>query len=150
MNQFAHYILDDFPQIKVYFQNNIQNNDDYYLFEKEWINCYNYKKPFSFLFDTTNVGMIHIKYVYKLTKFISNLKEKILKKPYKFDFLEYSIIVVDNWYIKHLLNITFMIQKPVAPVYIIEKNYDIEKLYHKLENNLLINENEIIVISNKN
>ena len=150
MNQFAHYILDDFPQIKVYFQNNIQNNDDYYLFEKEWINCYNYKKPFSFLFDTTNVGMIHIKYVYKLAKFISNLKEKILKKPYKFDFLEYSIIVVDNWYIKHLLNITFMIQKPVAPVYIIEKNYDIEKLYHKLENNLLINENEIIVISNKN
>lgn len=150
MNQFAHYILDDFPQIKVYFQNNIQNNDDYYLFEKEWINCYNYKKPFSFLFDTTNVGMIHIKYVYKLTKFISNLKEKILKKPYKFDFLEYSIIVVDNWYIKHLLNITFMIQNPVAPVYIIEKNYDIEKLYHKLENNLLINENEIIVISNKN
>lgn len=40
-----------------------------------------------------------------------------------------------------------MIQKPVAPVYIIEKNYNIEQLYYKLENKLLINDNEIIIIS---
>ena len=147
MNQFAHYILDEFPKIKVKFQNNIQNKEDYYLFEKEWLDCYNYKKHFSFVFDTTNVGMIHIKYVYKLTKFIHNLKKKKFNNPNEFDFLQYSIIIVDNWYIKHLLNITFMIQKPVAPVYIIEKNYDIEKLYYKLENKLLINDNEIIIIS---
>ena len=147
MNQFAHYILDEFPKIKVKFQNNIQNKEDYYLFEKEWLDCYNYKKHFSLVFDTTNVGMIHIKYVYKLTKFIHNLKKKKFNNPNEFDFLQYSIIIVDNWYIKHLLNITFMIQKPVAPVYIIEKNYDIEKLYYKLENKLLINDNEIIIIS---
>ena len=147
MNQFAHYILDEFPKIKVKFQNNIQNKEDYYLFEKEWLDCYNYKKHFSFVFDTTNVGMIHIKYVYKLTKFIHNLKKKKFNNPNEFDFLQYSIIIVNNWYIKHLLNITFMIQKPVAPVYIIEKNYDIEKLYYKLENKLLINDNEIIIIS---
>lgn len=146
MNQFAHYIFDEFPQVKVYFQNNIQNNEDYYLFEKEWLNCYNYKKHFSFIFDTTNVGMINIKYVYKLTKFISDLKEKIKNKPNEFNFLQYSIIIVNNWYIKHLLNITFMIQKPIAPVYIVEKNYNINKLYHKLENKLLIDETEIIVI----
>ena len=147
MNQFAHYILDEFPKIKVKFQNNIQNKEDYYLFEKEWLDCYNYKKHFSFVFDTTNVGMIHIKYVYKLTKFIHNLKKKKYNNPIEFDFLQYSIIIVNNWYIKHLLNITFMIQKPVAPVYIIEKNYDIEKLYYKLENKLLIEDNEIIIIS---
>lgn len=147
MNQFAHYILDEFPKIKVKFQNNIQNKEDYYLFEKEWLDCYNYKKQFIFVFDTTNVGMIHIKYVYKLTKFINNLKKKKYNNPNEFDFLKYSIIIVNNWYIKHLLNITFMIQKPVAPVYIIEKNYDIEKLYYKLENKLLINDNEIIIIS---
>ena len=147
MNQFAHYILDEFPKIKVKFQNNIQNKEDYYLFEKEWLDCYNYKKHFSFVFDTTNVGMIHIKYVYKLTKFIHNLKKKKLNNPNEFDFLQYSIIIVNNWYIKHLLNITFMIQKPVSTVYIIEKNYDIEKLYYKLENKLLINDNEIIIIS---
>ena len=40
-----------------------------------------------------------------------------------------------------------MIQKPVSHVYIIEKNYAIEKLYYKLENKLLINDNEIIIIS---
>ena len=147
MNQFAHYILDEFPKIKVKFQNNIQNKEDYYLFEKEWLDCYNYKKPFIFEFDTTNVGMIHIKYVYKLTKFIHNLKKKKINNPNEFNFLQYSIIIVNNWYIKHLLNITFMIQKPVAPVYIVEKNYDIEKLYYKLENKLLINDNEIIIIS---
>ena len=147
MNQFAHYILDEFPKIKVKFQNNIQNKEDYYLFEKQWLDCYNYKKPFIFVFDTTNVGMIHIKYVYKLTKFIHILKKKKFNNPNEFDFLQYSIIIVNNWYIKHLLNITFMIQKPVAPVYIIEKNYDIEQLYYKLENKLLINDNEIIIIS---
>ena len=149
MIQFANYIFDDFPQIKVYFQNNIQNDEDYYLFEKDWLNCYSYKNPFSFVFDTTNVGMIHIKYVYKLTKFIRDLKEKIKNKPNEFNFLQYSIIIVNNWYIKHLLNITFMIQKPIAPVYIVEKNYEINNLYYKLENKLLIDENEIIVISNK-
>ena len=53
MNQFAHYILDEFPKIKVKFQNNIQNKEDYYLFEKEWLDCYNYKKQFIFVFDTT-------------------------------------------------------------------------------------------------
>jgi len=147
MNQFAHYILDEFPKIKVKFQNNIQNKEDYYLFEKEWYNCYNYKKPFTFEFDTTDVGMIHIKYVYKLTKFIHNLKKKKKYNPNEFDFLQYSIIIVNNWYIKHLLNITFIIQKPVSTVYIIEKNYDIKKLYYKLENKLLIDDNEIIIIS---
>ena len=147
MNQFAHYILDEFPKIKVKFQNNIQNKEDYYLFEKEWLDCYNYKKQFIFVFDTTNVGMIHIKYVYKLTKFIHNLKKKKFNNPNEYDFLQYSIIIVNNWYIKHLLNITFMIQKPVSTVYIIEKNYDIEKLYYKLENKLLIEDNEIIIIS---
>jgi hypothetical protein len=84
---------------------------------------------------------------YKLTKFIHNLKKKKFNNPKEFDFLQYSIIIVNNWYIKHLLNITFMIQKPVATVYIIEKNYDIEKLYYKLENKLLIEDNEIIIIS---
>jgi hypothetical protein len=40
-----------------------------------------------------------------------------------------------------------MIQRPVSTVYIIEKNYDIEQLYYKLENKLFIDDNEIIIIS---
>ena len=41
-----------------------------------------------------------------------------------------------------------MIQKPVAPVYIIDKKYNFEKLYYNLKNNEIINDDEVIYISN--
>ena len=148
MNTFANYIVDDFPKIKVIFGNNIKNNDDYKKFEDDWLKCYEYKKKFIFIFDTSNVGMINIKYMYRLTLFIKSLKKKIINNPNNFNYLQYSIIIVNNFYIKHLLNLTFMIQKPVAPVYIIDKKYNFEKLYYNLKNNEIINDDEVIYISN--
>ena len=76
-----------------------------------------------------NIGFIPIKYVYKLTKFIEKIKN--LDKNY----LLFSIIIVNNWYIQHLFNITFMIQSPVSNVFLINKNDSID--IHKLEKNIL-------------
>ena len=86
--------------------------------------------------------------MYRLTLFIKSLKKKIINNPNNFNYLQYSIIIVNNFYIKHLLNLTFMIQKPVAPVYIIDKKYNFEKLYYNLKNNEIINDDEVIYISN--
>ena len=79
--------------------------------------------------DITN---IHSKYVSKMVSFI-----QFLKKNIKIQYLQFSIIVVSNNFIKHLLNIIFKLTTPVAPVYIVNKsdyyNNLIEDIIHNKE-----------------
>ena len=70
-----------------------------------------------------------------MTKFISSLKN------FKHQYLQKSLIIVSNKYIKYLLNLIFIIQKPVAPVYIYNVNKGIPYDYDELLNN--INNNEL-------
>ena len=55
---------------------------------------------------------IPIKYAIKMTLFIKNLR----KQPYHY--LQKSLILVDDKYIKRLLDFVFTLQSPVAPVYL--------------------------------
>ena len=52
------------------------------------------------------------KYVLKMSEFIKKLKRRDIQ------YLEKSIIFINNNKIKYLLDAIFAIQKPVAPVYI--------------------------------
>ena len=99
------------PLICVEFNNGIENNADYANFIKNWTGLYQEKEDFYFLFDTTNTSMIGIKYAIKMSGFIKKLKE------FPYQYLQQSVRIVKDRYIKFLLNIVFMIQKPVAPVY---------------------------------
>ena len=131
----ANYNYSNFPIVKVDFNNTINNDHEFSDFLVKWLLLYQNKKDFSFIFNTIDVGFVNPKYCFKMTKFIMKLKK------FSHQYLQKSLIVVSNKYIKYLLNLIFRLQKPVAPVYIYslkekEKvNYDL--LLKKIEDNEL-------------
>jgi len=112
----ANYDYKNFPIVLVNFTNKIETKEEFNTFLKKWILLYKDKKDFTFIFDTLDVGIPKISYCYKMTKFIHTLKQ------FKHQYLQKSLIIVSNTYIKYLLNLIFRIQKPVAPVYIYNIN----------------------------
>ena len=62
---FANYDFNLFPKVIVNFSENIENNEDFDAFLNQWIQLYDQKKDFSFIFNTTQVGFPPIKYCYK-------------------------------------------------------------------------------------
>jgi len=77
-----------------------------------------------------------------MSKFISKLKEE------KIQFLQKSIIIINNNIVKYMLNIIFNIQKPVAPVYLIELDDNTNIKIIKIINNepILKNYNIITIL----
>ena len=102
----------NFPIIRVSFNEEKQIEDEFDMFLKEWISLYENEQKFYFIFDTCKLGMLNIKYAYKMSKFIKELKKRDTQ------FLQKSLIIVKNQYISFLLNIVFSITKPVANVYL--------------------------------
>jgi hypothetical protein len=88
---------------------------------------------YTFIFDATNVGYIPVKYAYRMSHFISKLKEK--KKKENNVFLEKSIIISDKWYVNSLLYLIFSLVKPVAPVYIVQSKQRASRLIDQLSLN---------------
>ena len=117
----------NFPIIKISFTNDKQIEEEFDLFLKEWLDLYEQQKEFYFIFDTCHLGLLNIKYAYKMSKFIKELKKK--DKQY----LQKSLIIVKNQYISFLLNIVFSITKPVADVYLFNDKSD-EMIKEDIEN----------------
>jgi len=111
----------NFPHIYVTL-NTIEDDDDFTTFCETWKSYDKRRQNYTFIFDATNVGYIPVKYAYKMSEFISELKEK--KNKENNVFLEKSIIISNKWYVNSLLYLIFSLVKPVAPVYLIN---DIEK-----------------------
>ena len=110
---FATFDKNEFPIVKVTFSETIINNADFENFLKEWLQLYDNREYFSFVFDTKNVGIINPKYSILMSLFIKELKNRDIQ------YLTSSNIYVYNNFVKHLLDLIFFIQKPVAPVHII-------------------------------
>ena len=109
---FAKFIYEMFPVVVVKFSRDIENAEDFDLFLKKWIELYENKKEFIFVFDTTQVGYPSIKYCVRMSMFIKKLRKE------KTQYLKRSIIIVKNNRVKNLLNFTFYLQPPVAIVYL--------------------------------
>ena len=109
---FAKFIYEMFPVVVVKFSRNIENAEDFDLFLKKWIELYENKKEFIFVFDTTEVGYPSIKYCVRMSMFIKKLRKE------KIQYLKRSIIIVKNNRVKNMLNFTFYLQPPVAIVYL--------------------------------
>ena len=107
-----------FPIVKVSFNAEKQVEEEFDLFLNEWLELYKQEKEFYFIFDTCELGMMNVKYAYKMSKFIKELKKKEVQ------FLKKSLIILKNQYISFLLNIVFSITKPVANVYLFSDNSD--------------------------
>ena len=144
MEKFAIFDKSCLPKISVKFSKKIYSYDDYKEFENEWLNCYIENNDFYFLFDTTDVGFVNPIYGYYLTSFIEKIKKL------KNNLLKFNIIIVDNWYIKQLLFWVFQVQSPVADVYIVEKNVDVNELIENINNNRLVKNEYIYIVYKEN
>lgn len=108
----------NFPIIKISFNSEKQVEEEFDEFLAEWLKLYEEEKDFYFIFDTCDLGMMNVKYAYKMSKFIKELKKRDKQ------FLKKSLIILKNQYISFLLNIVFSITKPVANVYLFSNNSD--------------------------
>jgi hypothetical protein len=118
---FVQFNYDNFPNVYVTF-GKLNSTEEFNILTSEWLRLYEQKIPFTFIFDTTNLEVYNIKYSFKMSAFIHRLK----KEPEQY--LQKSIILVTNSFIQHLLDLIFYIQSPVAPVYIVRENDDIQKI----------------------
>jgi hypothetical protein len=113
---FANYDYTNFPLVKIDLSGTVKNNDDFLNFTNQWLELYDNKIYFEFIFNTYNCGLINPKYCLYTALFIKKIKQQ------KIQYLQKSTIFVYNKYIFQLLKIIFYIEKPVAPVEIIFYN----------------------------
>ena len=109
----------EYPIVKVNFTGVVRSDNDFSQFTDKWLELYERNVNFTFIFDTRNMGIMGPKYCFKMASFIKELKKRQIQ------YLEKSIIIVSNRYIRFLLWLIFKIQKPVAPVYITDISQDI-------------------------
>ena len=118
---FVKFNYDNFPNVHVTF-GKLNSNEDFNILTNEWLKLYEQKIPFTFIFDSSNLEVYNIKYSLKMSAFIYRLK----KEPIQY--LQKSIIIVNNSFIQSLLDLIFFIQSPVAPVYIIKDPNNVQKI----------------------
>jgi hypothetical protein len=106
----ADYNTLSFPIVEVKLRGNIQNDEDFKKFLEDWLKIYEKKKDFVFLFDTTDVGFVNIKYAFKMASFVKELKKRDIQ------YLKHSIIITNSWWVKFLLKIIFSLQSPVCTI----------------------------------
>jgi hypothetical protein len=116
---FAEFDSSNFPIVKVVMNGEPENDEDFQNFLNEWTKLYDEQNDFSFVFDTKNVRNPPLKYSIKMSQFIKNLRKK------EYQYLQKSIILINSNKVKWMLDFIFLIQPPVAPVYIYNINNDI-------------------------
>jgi len=121
---FAKFDDTNFPVVIIKFNGTIQNDTDFDIFINKWKSYDKLKKKYTFVFDSSEVTSVPIKYTYKMSSFIRELKQD--KENV---YLERSIIVCNNYYIRKLLEFIFFLEKPLAPVYIVDNMDKVHDLY---------------------
>lgn len=120
---FFKYNYDSFPIVNVKFFGYINNDDDFKKFMEEWLNIYNKKIDFEFVFDTKDLLGSNLKYTIYMALFIKKIKSL------KYKYLKCSKILLYNKFIYYLAKIIFIYEKPIAPIELI--------LYNNNNNNVI-------------
>ena len=127
--------------VKIKLNKNIENDYDFTDFLNKWLELYERKRDFFFIFDTSDVGFIPIKYSIQMSLFIKKLKKR------DYHYLQKSIIFCKSNIVKRMLDFIFMLQPPVAPVYIISNQDHIQYI---LDDNINDIKKNIIIIMPSN
>jgi len=139
----SNYYFNESNLVKVNFSGNIADTDDFNNFINQWKDLYAEKKEFSFVFDTINTSFVNPYYSYLMASFIKELKKETKQ------YLNFSVIIVKNYAIRVLLNIIFAIQKPVAPVFLINNNDSNKEIINEILNVNSEEELKTLVENNK-
>jgi hypothetical protein len=127
---FAEFDRTNFPIVKVTMNSSPESLEDFQDFLNKWTELYEEQNDFSFIFDTQSVTNPPLKYSIKMSQFIKNLRKR------DYQYLQKSIILINSNKVQWMLDFIFLIQPPVAPVYIYNiHNNDL------IEGNILLNNN---------
>jgi hypothetical protein len=112
---FYSYDTTKFPNITIQFTKELIQDEHMDTFLEEWKQLYSSNKPFTMIFDTTEMSSCIplFRHSFKVIQFIQHLKTL---QP----LLEKSIIIVNNNAIKNILSFVFQLESPVCPIYITE------------------------------
>ena len=106
---------------------NLTDNDEFKSFTDQWLDLYKLKTKFTFIFNTDKVEYVHPKICLTMSMFIYKLKKK------ETQYLNMSIFIIKNEYIKKLLYYILFLQSPISDIYITS---DISKINNILNKNL--------------
>ncbi len=116
---FTEFDHTEFPLVKVKMTGS-PNIGEFESFLNQWTELYNQEEDFTFLFDTQDITSPPLKYCIKMAQFIKELRKK------EYQYLQKSIILINDNKVKWMLDFIFLIQPPVAPVYIYHINNGID------------------------
>jgi hypothetical protein len=116
-----------FPIVKFMFSGKIRTDLEFDDITNLWEKQYDKEKPFTIIFDTRLMKIPDLKYAIKMVQFIGKLKKK---KP---QYLEKSYIIIRNHSIIRLLDFIFLIQPPVAPVFVTKNYIDVREGFDNLK-----------------
>ena len=114
-----------YPIVLITFNKYKINDNDFRNFLSDWLKLYTFRKNFMLIFDTRKMLFPHFKYSLKIMAFIKKLRK------YHPQYLNRSIIIVQNKKISNLLEFIFYIQPPVAPVYLTKEK--ISNILYKIK-----------------
>jgi hypothetical protein len=123
---FSTYDTSAFPLVKVTIQD-IPHEDEFDIFLQNWMQLYKLNQEFSFIFDIRKIGNISPIYCIKMSLFIRNIRQQ---DP---QYLKKSIILINDNRIKRLLDFIFYLQSPVADVFIINTDENIDNYTNKID-----------------
>lgn len=123
---FAEFDDTMFPDIHINLNLDNINDQAFDEFTQKWESYDKLNTPYTFIFSYRGVGLKLTKYIKSIIVFIKKLKKR--KKNHNNVFLSKSIMICKNNFTKYLLKCIFSLQKPLAPVYIIENENYITKL----------------------
>tara|TARA_Y100000389_G_C17444614_1_gene510793 strand:- start:24 stop:458 length:435 start_codon:yes stop_codon:yes gene_type:complete len=123
---FAEFDDTMFPNVHINLKFDNINQKNFTEFTQKWETYDERNTPYTFIFTSEGVGLKLTKYIKKIVIFIKKLKKR--KKIHNNVFLSKSIMICKNNFTKYLLKCIFTLQKPLAPVYIIENENYISKL----------------------
>ena len=106
---------------------NLTDNDEFKSFTDQWLDLYKLKTKFTFIFNTDKVEYVHPKFCLTMSMFIYKLKKR------ETQYLNMSIFIIKNEYIKKLLYYILFLQSPISDIYITS---DISKINNILNKKL--------------
>tara|TARA_A100001015_G_C15029890_1_gene732607 strand:- start:1298 stop:1726 length:429 start_codon:yes stop_codon:yes gene_type:complete len=137
--------IDDskFPLV-YYTLNGIPESDnEFENFLIEWDKINNRKQYYNLCINSLNIGWISVKYAIRLSKYVKKLKEN--EEVY----IRNTIIIIQNKYVRGLINLVFKLQKPVSTIYIVNNIKDSEIVNYCISKNIKINTDKITIINKK-
>jgi len=136
----------EYPYVYITFNHeNITDDHSVELFCQTWLNISNDKKPYIIIFDALRIQYVKPSFIFKIVNFMKKLRKQ---EP---QYLQYSIIIINNAFIRGLMKMVFRIQKPVAPIYLCKSSDELLEMHNKIHNNIIKSEilNDTVDVTEK-